>query len=94
MANNGLSPYVHGNLAEAIERGSTFFESVRREVYTLIHYGKYIEAQERVYKAALNARKEEKLAYIDLLKSIANSVSDDAMKERMFHDIWLLCAQM
>ena len=67
--------------------------AIKNDILDLIYHGQYIKAKEQLGLAMIEAKKEERLAYIRVLQEIASEVKDDCIREQMFKEIWMLCAR-
>ena len=74
--NYGMTIYGSGSSSFLDIPGTSIFSAIKNDILDLIYHGQYIRAKEKIALVALEAKKQEKLAYIQVLREIASSVTD------------------
>lgn len=89
----GMTVFGGGPSSFLDSSGTSFMSAIKNDILDLIYHGQYIKAKEQLGLAMIEAKKEERLAYIRVLQEIASDVEDDCIREQMFKEIWMLCAR-
>ena len=93
MENNFMVPFGSGTPSPFGPPNGSIFSAIKQEILDLLYHGQYLQAKQNLALSMIRANHEQKLAYIQVLKEIAASTTDDQVREQMFRDIWMLCAR-